>query len=410
MLQTSLLLLGCALTRYLWDVNRTIASVIACVTAFGLAFYLFIVIAGTIFEHCPYQTPAALVSRHILQSLRTHLQPALHSASVHIPIILSSTLSRLYHASKCCHSLLSWWSAMKRPWHSKSHITKTLWLLPSFFYYMAIDVFWLVPATIQTVVTLTKTLYQRITGGHRAYIWFTRFSLRTLALGQQTIMMDLHCISWILQTSLDKVHHLSAFRHLISIPDLVHLHPSLVAHCFSILTGCVKNIKNKAVVTQGLEDLAPVSAQGFLRTLRFLATMNPTSHSLVRLQRHYKEVFPSEVDFSGLPPEFQSTMKEIHDLAGRFGNPRDIQWNNHGKSVEEHIPYVRGLVGDARKEYEKTHHRKVPRLILRSVLYFLSLGPISPQSVVADCLTIIAIDLDCDIPHIVTSDDRCAQI
>ncbi|KAF9780439.1 hypothetical protein BJ322DRAFT_1011998, partial [Thelephora terrestris] len=39
MLQVSLLLLGCALSRYLWDINITIALVVLLVTSFGLLSY-----------------------------------------------------------------------------------------------------------------------------------------------------------------------------------------------------------------------------------------------------------------------------------------------------------------------------------------------------------------------------------
>jgi len=64
MLQAALLLLGCALSRYLWEYNTTVASVVIGVTSFGVLFYLFIVIAGTVSVNCPYQTPGADILRH----------------------------------------------------------------------------------------------------------------------------------------------------------------------------------------------------------------------------------------------------------------------------------------------------------------------------------------------------------
>ena len=65
MLQSALLLLGYALSRYLWIINLTVASVVIGITCIGLAFYVFIVIAGTIADNCPFQTPAS----HILRSI-----------------------------------------------------------------------------------------------------------------------------------------------------------------------------------------------------------------------------------------------------------------------------------------------------------------------------------------------------
>ena len=46
MLQAALLLLGCALSRYLWGTNITVASVVIGVTSSGLILYIFIIAAG----------------------------------------------------------------------------------------------------------------------------------------------------------------------------------------------------------------------------------------------------------------------------------------------------------------------------------------------------------------------------
>ena len=70
MLQAALLLLGCALSRYLWEINMTVALVVLGITSFSVLFYLFIVIAGAVFASCPYQTPGAHILRHILDALR----------------------------------------------------------------------------------------------------------------------------------------------------------------------------------------------------------------------------------------------------------------------------------------------------------------------------------------------------
>jgi len=53
-LQFALLLLGGALSLYLWGINTTVALVVIGVASFGVAFYAFIVIAGTASVSCPY--------------------------------------------------------------------------------------------------------------------------------------------------------------------------------------------------------------------------------------------------------------------------------------------------------------------------------------------------------------------
>ena len=69
MLQFALLLLGCALTLYLWTINRTIAGVILAFTLFGITSYTFFTLAGTFRYNCPYQTPLSILIRNIIRHL-----------------------------------------------------------------------------------------------------------------------------------------------------------------------------------------------------------------------------------------------------------------------------------------------------------------------------------------------------
>ena len=62
-LQGALLLLGFALSRYLWEVNRSVSSVVIGFTSFGLLFYLLITMASALSFDCPFQTPFSVVIR-----------------------------------------------------------------------------------------------------------------------------------------------------------------------------------------------------------------------------------------------------------------------------------------------------------------------------------------------------------
>ncbi|KAF9789594.1 hypothetical protein BJ322DRAFT_1119443, partial [Thelephora terrestris] len=57
MLQFALLLLGCALTLYLWTISRTVAGTILAFTLLGMTSYIFFTLAATFHYNCPYQTP-----------------------------------------------------------------------------------------------------------------------------------------------------------------------------------------------------------------------------------------------------------------------------------------------------------------------------------------------------------------
>ena len=76
MLQIALLLLGCALSRYLWEVNITVASVTLGVASLGIVFYLFVVVAGTASESCPYQTPGSHALRYLGPKVLSMLRSA----------------------------------------------------------------------------------------------------------------------------------------------------------------------------------------------------------------------------------------------------------------------------------------------------------------------------------------------
>ena len=72
MLQFALLLLGCALSMYLWTISRTVAGVAIAVTLFGVTSYISLSLAATPYYNCPYQTPPSILARtlirHVAQS------------------------------------------------------------------------------------------------------------------------------------------------------------------------------------------------------------------------------------------------------------------------------------------------------------------------------------------------------
>ena len=68
MLQIALLLLTCGLSRYMWSVNTSVASVVISFTVLGILFYVGIVVSGTSSYECPFQTPASIGLRHLRDS------------------------------------------------------------------------------------------------------------------------------------------------------------------------------------------------------------------------------------------------------------------------------------------------------------------------------------------------------
>ena len=69
MLQFALLLLGCALSRYLWTISHTVAGVIIGVMLFGVTSYAFLTLAATLYYNCPYQTPPSILIRSVIRHI-----------------------------------------------------------------------------------------------------------------------------------------------------------------------------------------------------------------------------------------------------------------------------------------------------------------------------------------------------
>ena len=411
MLQVALLLLGCALSHYLWEVNVTVASVVLGLTLSGVILYIFIAVAGATYESCPYQSPGS----HALRYLRSKARNALHSTTSTI----ASAFRRASWKSKTVKTVKRN-VAFYRPWWSRGNIApflKDMALeIPRA---LAIDVYHLGRATTWPLVAFPAGAYHLCSTIVRSLVVFVRracnWSHNTPATtkqgsDQRAIVLDLRCISWILQTSLDKALHLSTLKHLAMMAALADFNPILVADCFSIFIGCINVSSRKVTIMQGLEQLATVSATCLLRTFHHLSITDPTSYILVDVRRRYRRVFPFKVDFVGLP--FHHTVARIHALVNRRWNPRHVQWDDYRPSAQEHIALARDMVEAAQVEYQKTDHQEVPRWILRFTLRSLSLDPPPPTPVIADCLSTIAISLGCDVSDTrsTTSCEKCVHI
>ena len=410
MLQIALLLLGCALSRYFWGINITVASVVLGVTACGMIFYIFIIIAGTASESCPYQTPGA---RFLRYTFFTALPSVFHSArsvihklfifiSSKVFAFVSTKLRDLVQRSFFCGPLVA---CVLSP-----SITSCLGFICQAPGALIMDVCFVGPMVL--VVAFGRTIrYLAVALVKTVYHLFITISHRMRVLDRQEIVLDLQCVSWMLQSSLDKAVHLSTMKHLATMMTLADFDPALVSGCFDVFVGCIKvDVNNhKVVIMQGLEQLAAVSAMCFLRTFHQLSVANPGSSVLKDVRKRYKKVFPIETDFRGLP--FYYTITKIHDLANQDWNPRYIRWGDSTPSAQECISFTRSVVEVARVVYRQTRYQKIPRWSLRYALHSLSLDPIPPTSAIADCLSIIAVDLGCDISNtgFTMLDERCVR-
>jgi hypothetical protein len=238
---------------------------------------------------------------------------------------------------------------------------------------------------------------------HQMYTWLPGApSTLTHRVDQQKTLLDLHCTSWILQTSLNKKHHLSAMEHLVTMLALPDFDPSLVAGCLGALIGCVKVVNGTVMVTQGLEKLATLSAVCLLHTFSHLSAMGPSSGVFVDVCQQYVRFFRPYIRFNGLP--FHHIFCAIHSALYQgwryqgqrvYWRKQQVQWSDYKLSSWEDTTFTHALTKLAQSEYQR--RKKVPCWILQFVLHTLSMDSLPSTLVTVNCLSIIAISLDCDI-------------
>ena len=425
MLQAALLLLGCALSRYLWEINTTVASVILGFTSAGVLFFLFIVIEGACSVSCPYQTPGAQLLRQVpgllpqvLDALRRtpvtfhrvllvlYLFPGilryvprtlrrvpdiLHYTSDTIHRILNTFRQAFFAPVKgsiCCRILKDGWVALRH---------RPLFCTPAVFLLILLLPLWLTMDACMAIIWLLVQFSRRLERGSE----------------QKTASLDLHCISWTLRTSLDEPVRVSTLNYLAST-TLADFDPALVVDCFDVLFGCVKVIGDQAVIAQGMEQLAAVSSICCLRTISHLIATDPTSSVLEDTRRRYTRAFGFPTCLNNL--SLSHILHVIHRLSSPDGTyfyfqniKQTVQWEDYEPPSIEHAMVAHALVNVARFKHQRRGYDGVPCWILRFTLHSLSQSPLPSTSVVADCLSIIAITLDCDLLNTTASNERCVR-
>jgi hypothetical protein len=398
MLQAALLLLGCALSRYLWEVSITIASVVLGFTSFGLLFYLFILVAGTAWENCPYQTPGSTLFRY----LGPTVWKILRSLGPMVWRIVKSTASSFGESRTI--GTIAQNARGYRPFSPGGNFAGFLRNL--------VDE---IPPALATdarrfVQAVTRSLYAPFAITYRL-VHRVHNRLRGMPptpeqrSEHQPTVLDFRCTSWTLRTSLERPVHLSTLKYLVTITEYINFDSTVVIDCFNIFVGYVSVSNDKLVITQGLEELATLSARCLFQILRHLSpTHHSTSNVLADLRRRYNRSFPPNTELRGLP--FYHAMANIRALVNDDWSPRNVQWTDYQPPDQELIPFASHMVESAWAEYQQTQNNRVPCWILRFALHFLSLDPLPPPSVVADCLTIVAIALDHDPSSVPISDER----
>ena len=403
MLQFSLLLLGCALSQYLWTIDTTVASVVLGATSFGVLAHILIILVGTFSESCPYQTPGSHSIRYIWrksQNLRDLLFTTYSSVRrIHVGSAFITLLRRERRWSS-----EPWWS-VDNVWWYLVHVVPRLPVV------LARDIFGIVRTPVVFgFLCIRKThhhLFMASASKPPSSLLPNGTSHYTMnAFEQQIHILDSYCISWMLETSLDGDFNLITFELLMTTSTFPTSDPTILLNCFNVLAGCITTIGTRAVVTRGSEQLAEMAITCFLTLLSRFLVVVPGSSVLEDVRQRYKRTFTPITSFRGL--RSSSTMTAIHHLfyTGAQGR-RPVRWDNFHPSLPEHGSVMRGLLLIAWSEYRRRQQwKKVPRWILRFVLRSFSQDALPPDDIIADSLLIVGIDLGYPISEtdVLTSD------
>ena len=416
MLQAALLLFGCALSRYLWEINTTVALVVVGLTSFGVLFYLFIVVAGATFVSCPYQTPGAHTLRHITDIFQ-HISKVLGCIpdNLHrIPDILHYITEIPHHIPKVPGYILGILHPIPKIFRHISYIPGTLHSTlngMSIVYRASFQVWnWLKEAhhpsrNIATSLLLILLLpIWSILDACKAVVWLLAIPSNWMHLwsqGQsdrQMVVLDQRCLLWTLRTSLDESVRLPALNYLATVIS-ADFDPALGVVCFNILFGCIRVDGQRATTTQGFDKLVTPSA---LCCLHILPRLMTAPRDLKEPQHRYTKVFPRGTSFRDLPVSHTlDAMDCVFYPRSPVHHKRSISWLDYEPSSNEHIMIAHALVKISQSEYQREREReggverckKVSRWLLRFAIHSLSRSPPPPTSVVIDCLSIVAIDL-----------------
>ncbi|KAF9783430.1 hypothetical protein BJ322DRAFT_1070796 [Thelephora terrestris] len=358
MLQAALLLMGCALSRYLWEVDTTVAAVVVGMTSCGVLFYLSVVIVGAASINCPYQTPLSNLIRR--------------------------SLDRFFANSYCS----KWFKA-------GGHHRGVVYFrclpnirFPSIPFALAADIWNLVTLLVNST--------------YRAYSWWLVGSpVPNRALGNGVTEVDFHCVSWVLRRSSDMAIKELAMNFLGTILPHTVLHPqtksAILVDCFDILSKCfVGGGNDRAPIANWSGELAVASATCFLITCSSLVIEDPTSFVMDDIYLRYRSQFPRQPAVDQYP----TVVSAVYGLfcQGRFART-DIDWRCYNPPINELETFSRALSQVSQIGYQMWWYDR-PRWIwtTRFAFHFLSQELLPPASVIVDCLTLIAMVLECSVP------------
>ena len=320
MLQAALLLLGCALSKYLFTIDNLIAWVVVGFTALSSLSYLLIVIASTVSYNCPFQTPLSLIIRTVIRTvIRPVIRPLIRIVihPVIRPVIRS--VIRFNRKRKKYLKRLGRW--LRHAFFFAKHLLRRgRWNLPS-----SVRDYWdhtEIPMACPSVHPFILFDKDTDLGGY---------------------VLDTNCIAWMLKMSMDPDVILDIMKF---IPEVVW-HPDIrtipLEKLYDTLLECFNQSSGRPVLIPKFRNKAYHSAKALLHIATQRKCINAKSdkpvfelisrkHQFIGLQ-HYNEDHDLESSFCMIDRIFKE---------GDFGPMRWQEFSltdSHDSWMRHIIPY-----------------------------------------------------------------------
>ena len=336
MLQAALLLLGYALSDYLFFINKVVSSILISFTAFGLLFYLLIVSAATLSFNCPFQTPLSLVLRFLVRFDDEH--------------------------EKCLERSRKWIGRLfsKRKKLSRRHTGGP---------YNSVNTSTGNSSVDHVGLTIINSSDQLSPLFSKDADW-------------ESYVLDSNCIAWMFEMCTDPDFIVAIMKF---IPDVVW-HAGIRAvpleELYDTLVGCFDCSSGSQVLIPKLKDKAYLSAKALLHlTIQYKCIGSGSNKLLESISRRHFAMKPApQTDNSDL----ESTLGIIDRI---FGNSQPMSWQGFSFSTPHHIWMGHILVYHAWEALKNSN--PLPGDIKEFISYSSQLDHPPPVLIQADCFFLI---------------------
>ena len=344
MLQAALLLLGYALSEYLFSFNKTVAGVLIGFTTSGLLFYILIVSAATLSYNCPFQTPLSRILRFLIHFDNEHKKYLKRTRRWFGRVFFHRNKNRLKPRSGTPHGFggLGAFGGNRVGNHTE------------------------VP--MANVPEQPRPLFNRETD-------------------LDDFVLDSKCITWMFEMSMDADVTMAIMRFIPEVFWHVGIRTTPLERIYDTVLDRFDRSSGRPVVIPKLREVTYLSAKALLHlAIQRKCIGNASDETVFRSISRRHPIMGSE-HYEG-DSDLEVTLGIIDHV---FGDSQPMHWQNFKFTIPHHAWMGHILLYRAWEILEKG--QPLPDYIREFVLYSLGLETPPPATIVADCLFIIGLVL-----------------